>query len=151
MRFTERGDTIVEVLLAILVIGAVLTGAYVTANQTLNANRASQERSEALKYVEKQLEQLKANVDTIGAQPNAFCLDKTSGAIVPIADPAGSPNLSSDNFVYPDGCNEGLVPGGYHLSIRQSGTTYTVNARWDGAGNSGRQQTTMYYRVAPSS
>jgi type II secretory pathway pseudopilin PulG len=150
MRFTERGDTIVEVLLAVLIIGAVLTGAYVTANQTLNANRASQERSEALKYVEGQLEHLKANIDTLGSQPGAFCFDKNTGAFDgSFTDPAAHPNLGTDNFAYPAGCDQGLVPGGYHLSIRQSGTTYTVNARWDGAGSSGRQQTTMYYRVAP--
>ncbi len=149
MRFTERGDTIVEVLLAIVIVGAVLTGAYVTANQTLNANRSSQERSEALKYVEGQLEHLKASINTIGSQPNAFCLN-TSGGVVAITAPAADPNLNNDNFSYPAGCNQGLIPGGYHMSIRQNGTTYTVSARWDGTGNIGRQQTSMYYRVEPT-
>ena len=49
MRSRQRGDTIVEVLIAIAVIGAVLGGAYVVVNNSANNNQAAQERSQERK------------------------------------------------------------------------------------------------------
>ncbi len=151
----NRGDTIVEVLIAIVVIGAVLTGAYVTGNQSLNANRAAQERAEALKYVEGQVERIKANVAVLGAPsppgPGAgpYCLDKTTGAVDTITPPAGDPNINNDNFSYPSGCNQGLISGSYHLSITQTGGLYTIRARWDRIGGGSRQEIKTLYRIQP--
>lgn len=56
----QRGDTIVEVLIAIAVMSLVLGGAYVTTNRNLLATRAAQERGNALTLVESQLEQIKS-------------------------------------------------------------------------------------------
>lgn len=56
----ERGDTIVEVLIAIAVISLILGGAYVTTNRSLQATRAAQERAVALKLAESQIERVKA-------------------------------------------------------------------------------------------
>ena len=58
-RLTERGDTIVEVLIAISVMSLLIGGAFVLTNRSLQGTRAAQERLNALKLVESQLEQLK--------------------------------------------------------------------------------------------
>lgn len=74
-----RGDTLVEVLIAISIISAVLGGAYVSANRSSKAIRTAQERSEALKIAaETQMERIKVAADNNSPDifsPGDFCLD----------------------------------------------------------------------------
>ncbi len=67
MRITlnSAGDTIVEVLIAMAVLGAVLTGGYAIATSSLNGVRVSQERNEALKVAETQAEALRVQTGKI--------------------------------------------------------------------------------------
>src|SRR5262245_14367511 len=78
----QRGDTIVEVLIAIAVAGVVLAGAYVTSNRSLAATRAAQERSNALKLAEAQMEKIKSlaisNPTALFAVSSAFCVSQTA-------------------------------------------------------------------------
>lgn len=60
----QRGDTIVEVMIAAAIIGLVIAISYATSSRALRAGRQAQERTEAYKYVESQLEQLKLMADT---------------------------------------------------------------------------------------
>jgi prepilin-type N-terminal cleavage/methylation domain-containing protein len=60
MKTNTRGDTIVEVLFAMAIIGLVLTGAYKMATLNTQTTRRTQERSEALKIAEGQLEAMKS-------------------------------------------------------------------------------------------
>ncbi len=147
IRLGQAGDTILEVLLAMLVVGSVLTGAYVSSNHSLNTNRAAQERGEALKFVEGQLEQIKAKVSQAAAQTGSFCF-KSDGSIQSL--PSGTPNgsLAADDFTKYTGCNPGTIPGGYNLSIIQNSNLYTVQARWDRVGGD-RDQIVMLYRLEP--
>ena len=46
---SERGDTLVEVLIAIAVVSLILGGAFVTTNKNLQATREAQERGNAQK------------------------------------------------------------------------------------------------------
>lgn len=54
------GDTIIEVMLALAVLGAIIGGGYSVATRSLNGVRVSQERSEATQIAEGQIEALKA-------------------------------------------------------------------------------------------
>lgn len=56
------GDTIIEVLFAILVVGAILGGAYVAANRYYKNIIQAQEYSVATKIAEGQIEQIKSLV-----------------------------------------------------------------------------------------
>lgn len=60
----SRGDTIVEVLIAIAIISLVLAGAYVSANRSAKATRTAQEHGEALKAAESQVELIKVAART---------------------------------------------------------------------------------------
>ncbi len=72
----ERGDTIVEVLIAIAIVSLTLTGAYTSVNRSSNATRTAQERGEALKWAETQVEQIKASKDDLAsAAYTNFCFD----------------------------------------------------------------------------
>lgn len=141
----SRGDTIVEVLLAIAVASAVLGGAYVSANRSLNGTRQAQERAEAVKFVEGQLERLKevAKTDTtvFNTPPNPFCITETS-------TPSG---VQLNRVVSGDpGCRQG-TDGRYALQIQRdtSGgtTTFTASARWDRVGGGGQDQVILVYRM----
>jgi len=76
----ERGDTLVEVMVAIVIVATVIGGAYVVSNRSLQSTRGAQERSSALKLAEAQIEQLKNQVTADStkifgaAVPTNFCL-----------------------------------------------------------------------------
>lgn len=55
-RSNERGDTIVEVLIAVGVLGAVLGGATVVVNRNIKTNLAAQERLQVTRLAERQVE-----------------------------------------------------------------------------------------------
>ena len=57
-RLGMRGDTIVEVLIALAVTSSLIIAGYNTANRSLKGGQQSQERGEALKLVESQAEAL---------------------------------------------------------------------------------------------
>jgi len=131
----QRGDTIVEVLIALTVVGTMLTGAYASARRSMFAVMASQERLEALKLAEGQLERVKHHINAgtaIGHNP--FCIDDLSNAVLNSTSPQ---------------CNQGQG-GRYKLSTSRSGTppdlTYTVTASWDRIGG-GSDTLTLSYKV----
>lgn len=65
----QRGDTLVEVLICVLIVTVVLTGAYVTTSKSIQGVRNSQEHTEALKLVQSQLELLRQDAGkTTGAK-----------------------------------------------------------------------------------
>lgn len=135
-RLNNRGDTIVEVLLAIAVVSAVLGGAYVATNRSLSGVRQSQERGEALKHVEGQIERLKEAARTDPDSPifttptNPFCLNDS---LVPQAPTSAT-------------CNQDR----YRLEITRTLTddTYTFNTRasWTRLGGA-QDQVNIRYRA----
>lgn len=75
----QSGDTIIEVLVAMSVIGLVLGAAFGIANRSVQIGQSAQERTEALKIAETQLEIFKSEYltnddikDRLESQP--FCL-----------------------------------------------------------------------------
>lgn len=92
----ERGDTIVEVLIAIAIVGLVLASAYATSNRsTLNIQDA-QERSEALKLAQSQIELMRTYGTFTAAE--GICYNMPDGVTPRATD--GTPVLPSN----PDGC-----------------------------------------------
>jgi len=76
-RFNQKGDTIVEVLIAITVAASVLAVGLSTMNRNLVTTRNNQERLQASKLVQGQIELLKAASDLKTPLPAAgvsFCL-----------------------------------------------------------------------------
>jgi Tfp pilus assembly protein PilV len=130
-KLAERGDTIVEVLISIAVISMALGGAFVTTNRSLQGTRQAQERVNATKLVEGQLEQLRAVAASNSAYifgagvPASYCI---SGSIALPANPV----VSSSNAacaVNTSGTPSSVEPV-FHLSISRSGNTFTVNNTW---------------------
>jgi type II secretory pathway pseudopilin PulG len=118
----RRGDTIVEVLVAVAVVGFMLSISYRLANRSLQASRSAQERSEALKLAEQQLERLKAvaskapnaDLDVYATAGKSFCISIN-----------GSNQLTNKGLTNP---------------------LFTITIRWGNLAG-GNNEVKMYYRI----
>ncbi len=156
-RLNTTGDTIVEVLIAILVVATILGGAFVSARRSQVAVRSSQERVEGLKVAESQMERVKyiakndANADSLlfGASDELFCIDEATSTKQPLAGP--KPALTDDAFDNPVRCQS--IPSGvtFHSFVERiaATNTFVVYTRWDGVGGSGKQEVQLAARIDP--
>jgi Tfp pilus assembly protein PilV len=142
-RLNQRGDTIVEVLVAIGVLSLILGGAYVLTNRSLQATRASQERVNATKLIETQLEQIKnlakTNHDAVfgSATPESFCINMSAQV-----------KASTDGqcSMGPDGAPTSKEPI-YHVSVKRSGNTFTATNSWASITGDKVETVVMSYRI----
>ena len=154
-RLNQRGDTIIEVLIAIIVLSSVLAGAYGVASRATKENMQTQEHSQALQIAQGQLETLKTQQS---APDGVFCFDVSNNNQLTNwvgATAAPSPDAQGDNFNnnYPDGCSQNLTGGNcntslcYYVAIQKINTNndYNVTVRWPGA-NGGNDQVSLAYR-----
>lgn len=138
----QQGDTVVEVLISIAIVSLVLSGAFVTANRSLQATRGAQERQNALKMVEAQVEQIKFlskdSPDTIfgTSVPASFCLNANtavaSSDVRCRVNAAGNPTTN--------------VPA-YNLTVTRSTNLFTVRASWDNVRGTGQDLVEIKYKV----
>jgi prepilin-type N-terminal cleavage/methylation domain-containing protein len=73
----QRGDTIVEVLIAITIVGLILGGAYVTSHNSLSATQDAQEHANALQLAQGQIELLRSGAlsnSQVFTTPVPFCI-----------------------------------------------------------------------------
>lgn len=145
-RLGSRGDTIVEVLIAIAVVSAVLGGAFASAQRSLNGTIISRERGEAVKFVEGQLESLKAilgsddvaRIDTAFSSTGGFCISDTLTIVTDLNNVA---------------CRKGIGER-YRVSIIPTGNLgggtgreFTAAAVWDRSGGGSQEQVQIEYRA----
>lgn len=135
----SRGDTIVEVLISIAIIGAVIAGAYALASRSLREGVSAAEHGEAIKLVQNQIELLKfrqrytspANwtsqfATSGGGNHNNFCI---------VSGPTQEDDSSFTNNWWPqenpDPSNltlpGGGLPGGYNTACTDPGKKYFIN------------------------
>lgn len=156
-KLNQFGDTIVEVLMAVVVVGLAIGLGYSVASRSLRTNRQAQERVEALKQVETQLELLKkqASVSTASDpifQAGSFCLRDNSGAVERF-DVSAPASLDEDSLNSLEYANGNCVDGLYHTRITPVATggtrQFDVTARWFSLGNTDKEETVVTYRVSP--
>lgn len=146
-KLAERGDTIVEVLISIAVISLVLGGAFVTTNRSLQGTRQAQERVNATKLVESQIEQLRAVAASQSAfifgsgVPASYCI---SGSIALPANPVVA-STNSACAVNTSGTPSSVEPV-FHLSITRSANTFTVRNSWNNVHGS-QDNVEMEYKL----
>lgn len=144
----QKGDTLVEVLIAIAVVSSVLGIAYSVMNRNIATIRDNQERSEASKLASNQLELLKTGWQNDqnflpGATGN-FCISSTINIVT-------NPDPSNIAGGYHADCR--LSVGGndiYRANIVPNGSNgYTVTISWDKIGG-GLSQVVMAYKFKGS-
>jgi prepilin-type N-terminal cleavage/methylation domain-containing protein len=142
-RLTQKGDTIVEVLIAIAVISLVMAGAFVMTNSSLQGSRTAQERTNAVKLTESQVELIKSLSATddqalFGAGvPAAYCI---TNAVTVVAASNAACTVDSTGSAT-------TVQPAYHLSVSRSGNTFTVKNTWTSIRGNTTNNVEMKYRV----
>ncbi len=126
----SKGDTIVEVLISIGIISLVLTISYALANRNSAYIRQSQERGEAQKLSERQLEMLRNYLTPETPWETDFrCFDNN-----------GHPTDT--------GCNG--ISGLYNITIAvdpDDANTYTVTTQWDPLTGNAVQNLELSYKL----
>jgi type II secretory pathway pseudopilin PulG len=140
LRLRETGDTLIEVLIALTVVASMIGAAYATSSRNLRGNRQAQERGEALKLAESQLEKLKGMVAAGQTSPftttGSFCMSQ-SGAV----QQATTAN-----------CTTSAGGPSYYVTIeRQTNDNFAIVVVWDRVGGNGSDVINMNYRVHPAS
>lgn len=158
----QTGDTIIEVLIAIGVIGVVLVAGFVLTNFSLTSERNSQERNIALNILQSQIEQLR-RLSAPVAQPLAqnFCIISTAGSATPVALYPGNPSNSDDGNPNPqcefnssgqngDSSTQPIFTIDLCYFDKNHGTThdeYWARVRWVPLGGGKQDQINSYYRI----
>jgi type II secretory pathway pseudopilin PulG len=159
---SNRGDTIVEVLLAISILSLILSASYTIANRSSQALRQSVEHSEAHEIAKTQLEALKSYLAQNGsALPSAnstpFCMkydpaDTSHAGLQTVTDPSFQATAYD---TYPASCQlngSDSNDSRYKVVILRPDTnTFIATVHWDRAGGNGVDQAEMYYRLYPGS
>lgn len=145
LKSRQSGDTIIEVMAAITILGLALGAAFALSNRSYLTGVHTRDRTEALSLAQGQVEFLKdvgltGNIGTLkAAYPNGekFCFNDDTGDTV---DAAGC--TSYKNSIYniaitycsnPDaGCQENV---------------FTVKADWIAGGTGNQNQLTIYYKA----
>jgi len=152
----NAGDTIVEVLVVLAILGLALSISYATASRSLLSTNGAQENSKATALLQAQAEVLRymapqvsppANQDVFG-QSGPFCIDTTA---LTIDNSFVSSNLNNveNPDSYPATCKQ--TPP-FHIAIVKSvsGANYAVfdlTAKWSDIHGDGVDTVTLSYRV----
>lgn len=142
LTLTERGDTVVEVLIAIAIVSLVLGGAYVTANRSLQSTRDAEERSNALKLAEAEVEDIKY---MSAAMPNALFAPSVPASYCLVTHVVHA-SSSAQCTVGSNGAPT-TAPPAYSMSITRVGNTFTVRVVWTKVGSDRQNNVELKYRA----
>lgn len=144
----QKGETIVEVMLAIVVIASVVGGAFAIANRSNTTIQTNKERYQAQLYANGQADALKIfaslpiNKANLDARPvdSLFCL--------------GLNDETPRNYAIYDSTNgkcRKIVGGAnYIISIEQTGAasgTYVISISWDSLINKNGDRVQLVYGI----
>jgi prepilin-type N-terminal cleavage/methylation domain-containing protein len=136
-KLNDRGDTILEVLLAIAIIGLVLAGAYSTANLSSQNELAAQEHEIATTIAESQLEELN-NLSTVNLAAINSASEACFSTTQVLITSAGTYNSNCKNYdssVYPELYTVDIqrtIAGNANPNAHMPLSTYEVTVDWDG-------------------
>jgi prepilin-type N-terminal cleavage/methylation domain-containing protein len=139
----QRGDTLVEVLIAITVVSMVLVTAYATTTRNVTTMQDTQEHSEALQLAQTQIEYIH-NTSAPNRPASGGCFDNTGTKATALSNPclvdasdshtATQPQFTIQDFSAPDGAT-GL-------------TNYTIQITWPALTKGVTNNVTLYYQQA---
>ena len=148
----SRGDTIVEVMIALAVLSLAFVISYATANRALTDSQNSQEHSTALEYIDGQLEALRYYSQqpgqTLSSTTFAFYLKPDTSTRTVQLMPAPDTILGS-GFVYsisiwPPNTGDPTIKC---LNPTRIPNTYIVTVTWPGLGKLGEQCEALSDRI----
>jgi prepilin-type N-terminal cleavage/methylation domain-containing protein len=144
----SRGDTIVEVMVVLAVLGLAIGISYATANRSLLDARQAQENAQATELAQSQIESLRTltpAADTAIPTKDIF----QTGLLYCIN---GNYNVATGNS-----CNQGSIP--YNMAVTYvaasppaplPGGTFTITVTWPDVEGQGNDTVTLVYRLYQS-
>lgn len=162
LTFRQAGDTIIEVMAAITILGLALGAAYGLSNRAFRTAVHSNDRVEALSLAQGQIEFLKnaslkapnvsGSINNIIATYNnnsPFCFKDSDGSNVP-AGPTGDDYCLN----YGQGDSSSSTSSIYDISITYCDgsngcaptNVFTIQAKWIAGGSGSQNQLTLYYK-----
>ena len=165
----EKGDTLVEVMLATAVLSLVLAGAFSISNKATRFNQNANERTQVSNLIQREAELIRASfrddpgnlwgsVDTLDTtiNPNycdlatghnaintkAFYMDDSLNVNIVPGTPLTGDDATADNFLVWVEATQDTVNAAPRF------TDFYVYACWDGIGGEGIQRTGLVMRLA---
>lgn len=145
-KLNKTGDTIIEVLLSLAVLGMVIGTAYAIASRSLKRAQQAQERTQATKLVEGQIDRIKYLSESNLASDIVALNDiTTSGTAMCLKPFVSSGQTIIKAYAVGDNCKEGVFS--YSILYDSTRHLFTIKTVWDSLGSSGQENVTMQYRV----
>lgn len=149
----SRGDTIIEVMIVLAVLGFAISIAYATANRSLLNARQAQENSEASRYVQSQIEgliSLAPSGTTIYSQTSGFCIPDAKSPTIKIAAPLSPCTFGTIPYtVLIYNCDRSGSSLCSAPNVASNSDSFVVQASWDDVIGQGTDYVTQVYRVHP--
>jgi prepilin-type N-terminal cleavage/methylation domain-containing protein len=151
IKLHQRGDTIVEVLIAITIVSLILGGAYVTSHNSLDATLDAQEHLNALQLTQAQIELLRTSAMTGGTGPMSvfsmpipFCINSSDQ----IQTTVSACTVNGIGTASPNGNGPVMYYERFIASTPGSNGSYTFTAEtsWPGVLNK-TDEVQLIYRV----
>ncbi len=157
----QLGDTIIEVMVVLAVLGLAISISYATANRSLLDARQAQENSQATWLVETQVENLRllapnSNTGNTNLNTNIF-LQTGPFCVLDPTNPSNTTPIHTNvaNCTFPTASYQVLIYNCDKLPTTGPCTNVTgpnvlaVQATWDDALGQGQDTVTLNYRVHP--
>lgn len=146
-RLNSAGDTIVEVMIVLAVLGLAISIAYATANRSLLNTRQAQENSEATQIAESQVEALStlANDTTQNIyQAGPYCISDTAPYAVQTTNCDKQTQNNGVSYTVQITCDAACLSG--------SNPNHNIKTfvTWPDVKGEGNDTVTIYYRVHPT-
>ena len=153
-KLNYHGDTLVEVLIATVIIGFVLVGGFVAVNHNVTVELQAQERSTALQLNQTQIERLRTLVDdgTVSLASikttQSICVTDSGGGKIILFTTDLATNTSNCNFDTQGTYHKQPVTSGINYQITISAVNGTWNQvevknSWTESGSTGSQSTAI--------
>lgn len=153
---SDKGDTIVEVMIVLAVLGFAISLAFATANRSLLNARQAQENSEATAYVQSQVEALQTmaalGTPTTGifdpTLSTPFCIENITAASPTIETTLTNCGFGDVGYlvvVYP--CDHQSPLAGTPCTTNTDNNTFAVRATWPDVFGSETDSVTITYRI----
>ena len=151
-KLNQIGDTIVEVLIALTILAMTIGIAYAISNKSIKRAQQAQERTQATKLVEGQIDKLKYLSESQNAADIAvFAEAKDSSNGSHCIDSTISDGQTTITAVRLNGSDSGLCTKEnlfrISFSYNSDSRLFTVRADWDSLGSSNQENVVMEYRV----
>ncbi len=153
LRRHQAGDTLIEVVIATIIIGTILFTAYQLGSRAFALGQSARERSQAAQIIQSQAEGLRALRDGLGwvtfssrvpAQNQTFHLNQGSGTWRFEGGADWDPALGDTS----------LPAGLYQLSVEPTNPqganprTFTISVKWVPFGGGPEETSTLYLHLS---